>query len=280
MARKEKTYNPLKQRMYDTIFEADTPVGRVFDIVLFMMIIASVIAVCAETVPSLGEQYRKAFVLLEIVFTIFFTIEYVARLYCSPRPWRYALSFYGIVDFVSILPAYIGFILTGSGSFMVVRSLRLLRIFRVFKLAGFVNESQLIVEAMQSSKQKISVFMFFIMIIVVLFGSLMYLIEGTVNPAFDSIPRAIYWAIVTLTTVGYGDISPMTSLGQFLSSIIMILGYAVIAVPTGIVSSEMVRQVTAQNITTQVCPQCMSEGHARDATYCKYCSADLNPHQH
>lgn len=280
MAANEKTYTPLQQKMYDIIFEADTPKGRVFDIVLFTMILASVVAVSAETVPSLGEDYKRAFVLLEIVFTVFFTVEYVARLYCSPHPWRYALSFYGLVDFVSILPAYIGFVLTGSGSFMVVRSLRLLRIFRVFKLAGFVNESQMIVDAMQSSKQKISVFMFFIMIIVCLFGSLMYLIEGSVNPTFDSIPRSMYWAIVTLTTVGYGDISPVTSLGQFLSSVIMILGYAIIAVPTGIVSSEMVRQVTAQNITTQVCPGCMSEGHAKDALYCKYCSEDLNPHQH
>lgn len=263
--------------MYDIIFEADTPVGKFFDIVLFIMILASVLAVSLETVPAFEDTYKPTFVMMEIVFTIFFTFEYLARLYCSPRPGRYVTSFYGIVDLLSILPAYIGFLLVGNGSFLVLRSLRLLRIFRVFKLAGFVTGSAMIVEAMQSSKQKISVFMFFILIIVCLFGSLMYIIEGSVNDSFDSIPRSIYWAIVTLTTVGYGDISPETSLGQFLSSLIMILGYAVIAVPTGIVSSAMIEQVQSKDITTQVCPQCMSEGHTPDAKYCKYCSAELNP---
>lgn len=277
MSKEVKPYSPLQQKLYDIIFEADTPTGKVFDVILFLFIVASVGAVALETVPTFEDKYRRGFVGLEMVFTAFFTIEYVLRIYCARRPWRYIFSFYGLVDLIALLPTYMTFILTGSGSFMIVRSLRLLRIFRVFKLANFVSESQLIVQALQSSRQKISVFMFFIMISVCLFGSLMYLIEGRVNPTFDSIPRSIYWAIVTLTTVGYGDISPSTSLGQFVSSIIMILGYAVIAVPTGIVSSAFMQQNKPSHVSTQVCPSCMSEGHDYDAKYCKYCSAEINP---
>jgi voltage-gated potassium channel len=190
---------------------------------------------------------------------------------------KYAISFYGIIDLLSILPTYLIIFIGGGSSLMFVRSLRLLRVFRVFKLVGFLNESAVIVTAMKASKTKIIIFMYFIVIVVSIFGSLMYLIEGSLNSGFDSIPRSIYWAIVTLTTVGYGDISPVTSFGQFVSSVIMILGYAVIAVPTGIVSSEMIKQSKKADLSTQVCHNCHAEGHDKDAIYCKYCGHKINP---
>lgn len=274
---KEKTTNPFKEKLYEIIFEADTRSGKIFDIVLFLAIFASVIVVALETVEYIQLSHIRLFVSIEWVFTIFFTLEYLARLYCTRKPLKYALSFYGIIDLVSIIPTYIAFFFAGGASLMFIRSLRLLRVFRVFKLAGFLNESSIIVEALKASRAKISVFMFFVLIVVSIFGSIMYLIEGSVNESFDSIPRSIYWAIVTLTTVGYGDISPITPLGQLLSSIVMILGYAVIAVPTGIVSSELIKETTKAQMTTQVCPMCLKEGHDADAKYCKYCSEELNP---
>jgi voltage-gated potassium channel len=268
--------NPLKKKIYEIIFEADTPAGKYFDIILFVAIFASVVVVALETVNKFASQHLSLLVMLEWSFTIFFSLEYIARLYCTQRPLKYALSFYGLIDLISIIPTYAGLFFAGSQSLMFVRSLRLLRVFRVFKLVGFLNESAVIVQALKSSRAKITIFMFFITIVISIFGSIMYLIEGSVNESFDSIPRSIYWAIVTLTTVGYGDISPVTPMGQLLSSVIMILGYAVIAVPTGIVSSEMIKGITAKNISTQVCPNCLAEGHSTDAHYCMYCGHQLN----
>ena len=275
MDQKEK--NRFKEYIYEVIFEADTRAGKNFDIVLFLAIFASVVVVALETVDRIANQHLDLLITLEWCFTIFFTLEYIARLYCTRHPLKYALSFYGLIDLISILPTYIGFFFPGRQSLVFVRSLRLLRVFRVFKLVGFLNESAVIVQALKASRTKISVFMFFVTIVVSIFGSFMYLIEGSVNESFDSIPRSIYWAIVTLTTVGYGDISPVTPIGQLLSSIIMILGYAVIAVPTGIVSSEMIKSVSKKQVSTQVCPECISEGHDADALYCKYCGEELNP---
>lgn len=266
----------FKRKLHEIIFEADTRAGKLFDVVLFIAIMASIIVVAIETVPGLGERYRQFFLYVEYFFTFIFTLEYIARLYSSNNPKRYAFSFYGVVDLVSILPTYLVIFVSGVHSLMFIRLLRLLRVFRVFKLAGFLNEGAFIMESLRASKQKIAVFMYFIMIIVSIFGALMYFVEGTVNESFDSIPRSIYWAIVTLTTVGYGDISPMTSIGQFLSSIIMILGYAVIAVPTGIVSSAMVNKVKKDNLSTQVCSNCYLEGHDKDAHYCKRCGHSLD----
>lgn len=270
-------YSPFRKKLYEIIFEADTPMGKLFDVVLLVAIAASIIAVAVETVPSIGSKYSNLFTALEWGFTIFFTAEYLARLYCSLRPIRYAKSFYGIVDLVSILPTYLALFIGGGSSLMFVRSLRLLRVFRIFKLAGFINDSTLIINALANSRRKISVFMFFVVIVVTIFGSFMYIVEGGNNDGFDSIPRSIYWAIVTLTTVGYGDISPSTPFGQFLSSVVMILGYAVIAVPTGIVSSEIVKQSSSQELTTQVCPGCYAEGHDHNAKFCKFCGEELNP---
>ncbi len=268
--------SPLKAEIHRIIFEADTPAGKLFDVVLLILIFLSVVTVMLETVPGYQDEYGKFFVFLEWVFTIVFTIEYILRLYCVYRPMKYATSFYGIVDFISILPTYLSIFLAGSHSFMLVRGLRLLRVFRIFKLTQFMSQGQVIMSALKASKAKVAVFMFFILIMVSIFGSLMYLIEGSTNKGFDSIPRSIYWAIVTLTTVGYGDIAPATPLGQFLSSIIMISGYAVIAVPTGIVSSEVIKasKITAKTNTIS-CRYCSKEGHDNDAVYCKFCGESL-----
>ena len=276
----KKDFSPFRERLYEIIFEADTPKGKVFDIVLLLFIIGSVIVVMLETVPQLDEKYQTLFLILEWVFTVFFTVEYITRLYTVHSPKKYATSFYGIVDLLSIIPTYISFVLPGAQSFMVIRSLRLLRVFRIFKLGHFMVEGQIIIKALKESRNKIMVFLFFIMIMVTIFGSIMYLVEGTFgNPGFSSIPKSVYWAVVTLTTVGYGDISPQSGFGQFLASIIMILGYAVIAVPTGIVTSEFTKgykSKKAKVVTSQVCSFCLKEGHADDADFCKFCGGSLH----
>ncbi len=269
--------SPTKEYLHRIIFEADTPAGKFFDVALLVLILLSVLVVMIETVPSYQEKYGSIFLVLEWIFTIVFTVEYLLRLYCVYRPIKYATSFYGVVDFVSILPTYLSFFLSGYHSLMVVRGLRLLRVFRIFKLTQFLSEGQIIISALRASRAKIAVFMFFILVMVSIFGSLMYLIEGNSNEGFDSIPRSIYWAIVTLTTVGYGDISPSTAFGQFVSSIIMIAGYAVIAVPTGIVSAEVIKssKTEEEEILTTSCRYCSQEGHDMDADYCKYCGEPL-----
>jgi len=283
--RSEKEFSPFRERLYEVIFEADTPMGKTFDVVLLVFIFLSVIAVMLETVPSFNTKYLKIFLTLEWVFTIFFTLEYFIRIYTVHSPKKYMTSFFGIVDLLSILPTYIGLFIYGTHSLMVIRSLRLLRVFRIFKLGGFLFEGQVIIKALKESRDKIAVFMFFILILVSIFGSVMYLIEGTAgNEAFDSIPRSVYWAIVTLTTVGYGDISPISPLGQFIAAIIMILGYAVIAVPTGIVSSEVSRaykkRKKKEEINTQVCSHCMDDQHDASAKFCKTCGNKMHPLDH
>ncbi|MEM8908450.1 MAG: ion transporter, partial [Bacteroidota bacterium] len=256
-------------------FEADTPQGRVFDIILLVFIIASVITVLLESVAEYGHQYASIFYLLEWIFTIFFTIEYFLRIYCVYRPWKYMTSFFGIIDLLAIIPTYLSIFITGTQYLLVIRILRLLRVFRIFKLAKFIRESSVIINALKASRHKITVFMVFVMLMVTIIGAIMYLVEGGSDSNFTSIPRSIYWAIVTLTTVGYGDIAPTTELGQFLSALVMIIGYAVIAVPTGIVSAEMVSASTSAK-NTQACRYCAKEGHDDDATYCKYCGERLN----
>jgi voltage-gated potassium channel len=277
---KEKQFSPFRERLYEIIFEADTPKGKAFDVILLLFILSSVIVVMLETVPQFSEKYKLLFIVLEWLFTVFFTLEYVIRLYTVHSPKKYATSFYGIVDLLSIIPTYISFLLPGAQSFMIIRSLRLLRVFRIFKLGHFMIEGQIIIKALKESANKIMVFLFFILIMVTIFGSIMYLVEGTFgNPGFSSIPKSVYWAVVTLTTVGYGDISPQSAFGQFLASIIMILGYAVIAVPTGIVTSEFTKgykQKRAKIMTSQVCSFCLKEGHAQDAIFCKFCGGSLN----
>ena len=269
------TINPRKEIIHEIIFEADTPLGKYFDIFLLIMIVASVIVVMLESVNQLQANYQKIFYVLEWIFTIFFTIEYGLRLYCVYSPIKYAKSFYGIIDLLAILPTYLGLLITGAHTLMVIRALRLFRIFRVFKLAHFLKEGHLIIQALKASRAKITVFLVFILLIVMIMGSFMYLIESGNNSGFTSIPRSIYWAIVTLTTVGYGDIAPQSPFGQFIAAAIMIMGYVVIAVPTGIVSTELINQKPLPT-NTQACRYCGEEGHDDDAEYCKYCGELLN----
>jgi voltage-gated potassium channel len=260
-------------KLHEVIFEADTPSGKLFDILLIISIILSVIAVMIDSVRSIHSQHSSSLYAVEWFFTLLFTIEYLLRLFAVKRQLGYALSFYGIIDLLAILPTYLSIIIPGSQYLLVIRILRVLRIFRVLKLAQFLVELRTLTRALRNSVRKITVFLFAVLTLVVILGSLMYLIEGEAN-GFTSIPRSIYWAIVTLTTVGYGDISPQTNLGQVLAAIIMIVGYSIIAVPTGIVTVEMARADNTK-ISTQVCPVCSAEGHDSDAVFCKYCGSNL-----
>ncbi|MCB9058279.1 MAG: ion transporter [Calditrichae bacterium] len=262
-------------RIHEIIFEADTRMGKAFDIILIITILLSVIAVMLDSMPEVRRNYGSILLVLEWSFTILFTIEYVLRLITVGRPLKYAGSFYGIVDLLSIIPTYFSLLFPGTQMLVVIRILRVLRIFRVLKLAQYLGEAQMIKQALKASRRKITVFLVTVVTIVIIVGSMMYLIEGE-ESGFVSIPHSIYWAIVTLTTVGYGDITPITSLGRILSAIVMILGYAIIAVPTGIVTAEMTQTFTKKHVTTQACPQCSMEGHDVDAQFCKYCGSVLN----
>lgn len=262
-------------RLYEIIFEADTTAGRLFDLTLLSCIVVSVLIIMLESMTEVKAQIGPWLKALEWFFTIIFTIEYLARLYVVLNRKKYVMSFFGIIDLLSILPTYLSIFFTGAHSLMIIRVLRILRIFRILKLSRFVGEGQNLAQALQASRHKITVFLVTIITSVIIFGAFMYLIEGPEN-GFTSIPRGIYWAIVTMTTVGYGDIAPQTTLGQTLASIIMIMGYGIIAVPTGIVSAEMVNQKRQERISGQVCPHCMKEGHDHDAVYCKFCSGKLN----
>lgn len=269
-----------KSKYHEVIFEADTPKGKLFDILLIVLILASVTIVMLETVDRYDNQYHTLFKVLEWVFTIIFTIEYLLRLHVTKRPLNYAISFFGIIDLLAILPTYIGLFLVGSSfeSLLVIRALRLLRVFRVLKMVSFLKHGKIIMLALKQSAPKILVFLFFILIIVMIFGSVMYVVEGATNDKFSSIPESIYWAIVTLTTVGYGDISPTTPLGKFLASSIMIIGYAIIAVPTGIMTAELLdAELEGEEISTQVCQYCSTEGHHENAKFCRTCGELLNP---
>jgi voltage-gated potassium channel len=259
--------------LHEVIFEADTPLGKGFDVLLIVSILASVIAVMLDSIGAVQSLYGSFLYGVEWLFTIIFTVEYLLRLMCVGRPLKYAISFYGVVDLLAIIPTYVSLFLPGSQYLLVIRILRILRIFRILKLVPYLGEARLLMKALRASGHKITVFIYTVMTLVVIFGSLMYIIEGGAN-GFTSIPRSIYWAIVTLTTVGYGDISPQTVLGQTLASMVMILGYAIIAVPTGIVSVEMSRAF-GRKVSTQVCPECSAEGHDTDARHCKFCGAVL-----
>ena len=264
-------------KLHEVIFEADTTAGRTFDILLILAIILSVAAVMFDSVAGIRAQHGRTLYFIEWFFTLLFTAEYAARILALGNPLRYVRSFYGIVDLVSILPTYLSLLLPGSQYLMVIRVLRLLRIFRILKLAQYLNEAEFLLKAMRASFRKIMVFLFVILTLVLIFGSLIYLIEGD-ESGFTSIGIACYWAVTTLTTVGYGDLSPQSPLGRFVASIIMIMGYGVIAVPTGIVTAELVAPITGK-VSTQACPDCGAEKHSYDARYCKYCSAELNPEE-
>jgi voltage-gated potassium channel len=264
----------VKEKLYEIIFEADTRAGKIFDVVLLSIILISVILVMLESVPGIRKNYHDNLVLLEWIITGIFTLEYILRILIVKKPWRYILSFYGIIDFLAVIPTYLGLFVISYQSLLVIRVLRLLRVFRIFKLTRYTSAGRTLVRAIWNSREKISVFIFFIVVLVIIIGTLMYLIEGE-SSGFKSIPVGIYWAVVTMTTVGYGDISPVTPLGQFLASLVMIMGYAIIAVPTGIVTAEMIKPSTQKN--TQVCPHCLHDKHDDDARFCKKCGTLLNP---
>lgn len=273
---KTKPLAPWREKIHEVTFGAETPMGKAFDIILLVLILASVLVVMLESVHELQMNYGDIFFGLEWFFTIFFTIEYILRILAVRKPLKYMLSFFGIIDLLAIIPTYLSLFIAGTHYLLVIRALRLLRVFRIFKLAQFLKESDIIVTALKASRAKITVFLVFVVLMVTIVGSIMYFVEGGDDSNFTSIPRSIYWSIVTLTTVGYGDIAPVTSLGQFLASIVMILGYGVIAVPTGIVTSEFaVAAIANKTYTNKACKACSEEGHEDDAICCKYCGEEL-----
>lgn len=263
----------FRARLHEIIFEADTSAGKLFDVLLIFSIVVSVVLVMLDSVGSIRQSYGNLLYIGEWFFTIIFTIEYLLRLYSVRRPVRYATSFFGVVDLLAILPTYLSVLFPGTHYFLVIRILRVLRIFRVLKLVQYLGEARQLSQALRASRRKIIVFLFSVLTLVVLFGSLMYIIEDRAS-GFTSIPRSIYWAIVTLTTVGYGDISPQTGFGQTIAAVIMIIGYGIIAVPTGIVTTELAKGYKKE-VSTQVCPECSAEGHDVDAIYCKYCGSGI-----
>jgi len=264
---------PWRERLHEIIFEADTPLGKVFDVAVLVAIFLSVLAVMLESVTDVREHYGPLLRGVEWFFTILFTIEYVLRLISVRRPLRYATSFLGIVDLLAIVPTYLSLFVAGTQSLLVIRSLRLLRIFRVLKVARFLHEVTALTTAIRNTRVKIAVFLMAVLTIVLIMGSAMYVIEGEAG-GFTSIPRGMYWAIVTVTTVGYGDIAPKTVLGQVVAAVAMVLGYSLIIIPTGIFSMELV-EAARKKVNTQNCPECLREGHDKDAVYCKFCSAKL-----
>jgi len=265
---------PWRARLHEVIFEADTPEGKAFDVVLLWLIVGSIAAVMLESVTSVKAKYGTPLRAAEWLFTALFTVEYVLRLVAVRRPLHYARSFFGVVDLLAVLPSYVGLVVPGAHPLLVIRGLRLLRIFRVLKLGRYLGEANVLLTALRSSRAKITVFLGTVLTVVVILGTLMYLIEGEQN-GFTSIPRAVYWAVVTMTTVGYGDIAPKTVPGQALAAIVMILGYSIIAVPTGIVSAEIAQAMGPKRVSTQACPECGAEGHDADARHCKHCGARL-----
>ena len=264
---------PWRNRLHEIVFEADTPEGKLFDIALLVCILVSVAAVILDSVESIHAAFGDALRAVEWAATVLFTVEYGVRLMSVARPLRYAVSFFGLVDLLAILPGYLSLILAGAQSLIVIRALRLLRIFRVLKLAHFLGEARVLGTALRASFRKIVVFLGTVLTLVVIIGALMYLVEGQ-SSGFTSIPQSIYWAIVTLTTVGYGDIAPQSVPGKFLASVVMIIGYGIIAVPTGIVTVELAG-IHDGGVSTQACPGCSAEGHDQDAVFCKFCGTRL-----
>ncbi|MDT0646052.1 ion transporter [Zunongwangia sp. F260] len=267
-----------KLKLHEVIYEADTPAGKFFDIALLVVILISVALVMLESVPEYFQKYYWQFYVAEWIITIIFTIEYILRIISIRRPKAYIFSFYGIVDLLSTLPSYIGFFIGGANLLFAIRALRLLRIFRILKISRYIGESNKLKEALKNSRPKIIVFLFAVLIVCIIAGTLMHLVEGETG-GFTNIPLSIYWCIVTLTTVGFGDIAPVTPLGRFIASFIMITGYGIIAVPTGIVTSEYGRANSAVKNTiknSQVCPVCNEQDHLDKAEFCHNCGNKLN----
>ncbi|AZQ44027.1 ion transporter [Nonlabens ponticola] len=286
-----KISSAWRRKIHEVIYEADTPVGKAFDVTLLIVIIISVLLVLLESVPALGAKYADEFILAEWIITVFFTIEYILRIISINKPTKYIFSFYGIIDFLSTIPLYLTFFIGGINALLAVRALRLLRVFRILKITRFIGEADKLSKAIKSSLPKILVFLFAVLVISIIMGTIMYLVEGA-ESGFVSIPVSIYWCIVTLTTVGFGDIAPVTPMGQFLATIIMIMGYGIIAVPTGIVSAEyttggkdsddsdngklQIEDPNYRHVNTQVCQNCMARKHQDDAEYCHKCGYSLD----
>jgi len=282
-----KTVPTWKRKLHEIIYEADTPTGKLFDIVLLILIIISLILVMLESVPSLGKKYETVFYTAEWIVTIFFTVEYILRVITINKPTKYIFSFYGIIDFLSTIPLYLTFFFGGFSALLAVRSLRLLRVFRILKVTRYIGAADKLSKAIKASGPKIAVFLFAVMVVSIIFGTIMYLVEGPEH-GFDSIPKSIYWCIVTLTTVGFGDIAPVTPLGQFIATIIMVMGYGIIAVPTGIVSAEYAQDLKKEegnipknspnrkHVNTQVCQNCLCKEHHDDAQFCNKCGYSLH----
>ncbi len=270
----DRRLSPWREKLNEVIFGSETAAGRNFDIILIIMIFLSAVCVMLDSVEDFHNRHAVVLDIVEWAFTILFTAEYFTRLICVRHPWLYVRSFYGIVDLLSILPTYIGLLFPSAQYTMVVRILRLLRIFRVLKLSVYLNEANMLMTALVNSRWKIIVFLYTVLMLVVICGALMYVIEGK-DAGFTSIPRSMYWAIVTLTTVGYGDIAPNTPFGQITASLIMIMGYGIIAVPTGIYGAELIKTTQQSNLRNDACPDCGEIGHDVDANFCKYCGHNL-----
>ena len=276
MTRSDAPESGIRKKVYDVIFGTETPAGRFFDVVLLIAILLSVLTIMLESVKELDQKYWRLFDILEWVFTGLFTVEYLLRVWSTSKPKKYIFSTFGIIDLLSTIPTYLGLFFIGAHSLMVLRTIRLIRVFRILKLARFLGEASQLTGALRASRHKISVFLVAVVIIVVIMGTIMYIVEGGEN-GFTSIPRCIYWAVVTLTTVGYGDIAPATVAGQAIAAFIMIMGYGIIAVPTGIVTSEMASKSAKQSEgpTKIKCGNCGKAGHDEDATFCKHCGSSL-----
>ncbi|MBB3046183.1 voltage-gated potassium channel [Litorivivens lipolytica] len=263
----------LKERLYDTIFGTDSRAGQTFDLLLIAAILCSVAVLLLNTVEPLHRQYGSLFFGIEWFFTVVFTLEFLTRLYCSPNRRAYLFSFYGIVDLLSILPTYLALMFPGAQQLLVIRLLRVLRIFRILKLLRYLADANLLFRTLAAARRKIVIFGFSVITVIVIFGSLMYVIEGP-QSGFTSLPKSIYWAIVTITTVGYGDITPQTSLGQFVAALAMFTSYAIIAIPTGIFSAELIQESQRQRRPIQ-CSNCERGSHEQDSSYCRFCGAEL-----
>ncbi|WP_372794249.1 ion transporter [Lutibacter sp.] len=264
-----------KSKLHDIIYEADTPAGKWFDIILILVIIVSIILVMLESVEGFDNKYHNLLNISEWIITILFSLEYIARIISIKKPSNYVFSFYGIIDFLATIPMYLSLFFIGTQALIALRALRLLRVFRILKLTRYLGASVNLISALKASRIKISVFLFSVLVITIILGTVMYLIEGPQN-GFTSIPHSMYWAIVTLTTVGYGDLAPHTPFGQFIASLVMILGYGIIAVPTGIVTSEMTKQDTKIHSNTQSCSNCSFDKHMDNAAFCHKCGEKLN----
>jgi len=263
-----------RQKLHTVIYESNTIAGKAFDVSLLVLIVMSIIVVMLDSVNRFDARYSDLFFTLEWTFTILFTIEYILRLICIDRPLRYVFSFFGLIDLLAIIPSFLSIFYTGAQSLLVLRALRLLRVFRIFKLTHFLTEADVLKTAMRASLKKITVFMLVVLSLVIILGSVMYLVEGGQN-GFTSIPDSIYWAIVTITTVGYGDIAPATPVGKLIASVIMLISYGIIAVPTGIITTEIALATRRDSYSHENCPGCGREGHEGDAAFCKWCGTKL-----